>query len=126
MYIHDSSGAGWEVNFNPGGNNRIVPKELKDKKWLLDQIEELHEKKIVTKPYLAKPKLNSHHGENYFRTLREAENYLNKYTGFNLKSDDWKMVGKILYRTFSRTTGYTYRKYTKDYLETFHVMEKIA
>ena len=45
---------------------------------------------------------------------------------FNLKSDDWKMVGKILYRTFSKTTGYTYRKYTKDYLETFHVMEKIA
>ena len=126
MYIHDSSGTGWEVNFNPGSNNRCVPKELQDKKWLIDQLKELYEKKIVTKPYLAKPKFESHYGEKYFRTLGEAENYLNKYAGFNLKSNDWKIVGKILYRRFSSKTGYTYRKYTKDYLETFNIMEKIA
>ena len=67
--------------------------------------------RILTKRYLAKPKLTSHYGEKYFKTLGEASNYLNKYTGYNLKSDDWKMVGKILLRTDPRL-GYKYLKYS--------------
>ena len=73
----------------------------------------LKAKRILTKRYLAKPKLTSHYGEKYFRTLGETVNYLNKYTGYNLKLDDWKMVGKILYRA-SRRFGYEYKEYSTD------------
>ena len=78
-----------------------------------DELEYLKLKtaRILSKRYLAKPKLTSHYGEKYFKTLPEATNYLNKYTGYNLKSDDWKMVGKILHRPFERY-GYKYLKYS--------------
>lgn len=73
----------------------------------------LKAKRILSKRYLAKPKLTSHYGEKYFKTLPEASNYLNKYTGYNLKPDDWKMVGKILRRGYGfKRHGYKYLKYS--------------
>ena len=69
--------------------------------------------RILTKRYLAKPKLTSPYGEKYFKTLGDAANYLNKYTGYNLKPDDWKLVGKILYRG-NRRHGYKYKKYSAE------------
>ena len=81
-----------------------------DKEFELEYLK-LKTARILTKRYIAKPKLTSHYGEKYFKTLGEAANYLNKYTGYNLKSDDWKMVGKILYRG-NRRHGYKYLKYS--------------
>ena len=81
-----------------------------DKEFELEYLK-LKTARILTKRYIAKPKLTSHYGEKYFKTLGEAANYLNKYTGYNLKSDDWKMVGKILHRSNWRV-GYKYLKYS--------------
>ena len=81
-----------------------------DKEFELEYLK-LKANKILTKRYRATPKLTSHYGEKYFKTLPEATNYLNKYTGYNFKSDDWKMVGKILHRPFERY-GYKYLKYS--------------
>ena len=77
------------------------------------EFEYLKTNKILTKRYRATPKLTSHYGEKYFRTLGETVNYLNKYTGYNFKLDDWKMVGKILYRG-NRRHGYKYKKYSAE------------
>jgi len=81
-----------------------------DKEFELEYLK-LKAKRILSKRYLAKPKLTSCYGEKYFKTLGDAVNYLNKYTGYNLKPDDWKMVGKILHRTDPRL-GYKYLKYS--------------
>jgi len=75
--------------------------------------------RILSKRYLAKPKLTSNYGEKYFKTLGEAANYLNNYTGYNLKSDDWKMVGKILHRGHPRF-GHKYLKYSAE-LQVYNV-----
>ena len=84
-----------------------------DKEFELEYLK-LKANKILTKRYRATPKLTSHYGEKYFRTLGETVNYLNKYTGYNFKLDDWKMVGKISSRRGDRRHGYKYLKYSTD------------
>ena len=54
-------------------------------------------------PYRAKPYNNNLKGAALFKNANEATKYLNKYTGYNMHREDWKMNGKI--EKYNRSTS---------------------
>ena len=58
-------------------------------------------------PYRAKPYHNNLIGAVLCKNANEATKYLNKYTGYNMHREDWKINGKI--EKYNRRTSSMYR-----------------
>ena len=54
-------------------------------------------------PYRAKPYNNNLIGAALFKNAKEATEYLNKYTGYTMDREDWKITGKI--EKYNRSTS---------------------
>ena len=65
----------------------------------------------VSRPYRATPYNSNDIRSKCFRTLKEAEKYLNNVTGYNLKGEDWKLIGKIKKLCVKRNVGFFYGTY---------------
>jgi len=46
--------------------------------------------------FLAKPKIQNKIDSKIFPTAKEARKYLEEYTGYQMKIEDWMMVEKLI------------------------------
>jgi hypothetical protein len=48
--------------------------------------------------FVAKPSIFNMNGSQSFSTIAEAKKFLDEMTGYQMRSADWSMIGKLLLR----------------------------